>query len=542
MANKFTNFVGQVFNSPYNLKDYEHASRLYVNDFYRLAPKVGFLYYVVFNINRNNNPLIQSFIQQNGSEVGLLVKGVDLPKYKMQTETLNQYNRKTIVQSKIEYQPVGVSFHDDHNNTTTRLWQVYYNYYIADGKANATGGIPPNFGNNKYQQATSRADNTAYGLNNGQTGPFFSSIEIYQLNRKQFTSFILINPMITDWSHDRMEQGETRLLENKMTVGYETVLYGTGKVKADSPAGFAKFHYDNSPSPLSIFGNGNNSLFGPGGIIPGMGEIFAGAGDTSPLGLLRSARGISNVIRNGKNISGASIGAEAYSILGGVVGNIGRTGSIQGGVSAGLGGIAAGVGGLGIGLNLFKGSNSTTNGIINARSAKVANPQVSQVPQFLANVSGGVSVSSDLPSPLPTDSASLEEIQQNQQQLALELDAQISKNKNIYASFAPKISAAQAIGDDVGLESLYTDLQTLGYTDPAKLNDTLYVVRSNIDSLQNEIENAKGSETAAPTLNSNEEALPSNYANTTLDGQDYDSTIWANNNSQDDISTNGYFV
>ena len=89
---------------------------------------------------------------------------------------------------------------------------------------------------------------------------------------------------------------------------------------------------------------------------------------------------------------------------------------------------------------------------------------------------------------------------------------------------------------------MYTDLQTLGYTDPAKLNDTLNVVRSNIDSLQNEIENAKGSETAAPTLNSNEEALPSNYANTTLDGQDYDSTIWTSNNSQDDISTNGYFV
>ena len=47
MANAFTNFLGQVVNSPTQLKDYSHASRLYVDDYFRLAPKAGFLYYVV---------------------------------------------------------------------------------------------------------------------------------------------------------------------------------------------------------------------------------------------------------------------------------------------------------------------------------------------------------------------------------------------------------------------------------------------------------------------------------------------------------------
>lgn len=106
----FTNFLGNVFTSGTNVKDYSHASRLYVEDYFKLAPKAGFLYYVVFNINRNNNPIIQQFIQKSGPELGLLVKTADLPKFRMATETMNQYNKKTIVQSKIDYQPINFTF------------------------------------------------------------------------------------------------------------------------------------------------------------------------------------------------------------------------------------------------------------------------------------------------------------------------------------------------------------------------------------------------------------------------------------------------
>jgi hypothetical protein len=153
-----------------------------------------------------------------------------------------------------------------------------------------------------------------------------------------------------------MDQSESKLRESKMTLGYETVLYGSGQVKTDNPAGFAKFHYDKSPSPLSIFGGGNNSLFGPGGIIPGIGEIFSGD-LSSPLGLFQAARGATNLIRNAKNVSKASILSEGYSILGGTLGNIQRTGSISGGVNQSLGGI---------GINFSNGSNASTNGSTNA--------------------------------------------------------------------------------------------------------------------------------------------------------------------------------
>jgi hypothetical protein len=215
MSNSFTNFLGQVFNAGTQVKDYSHASRLYVDDFYRLAPKVGFLYYVILNINTNlksKYPILSELESKTNKflEIGLLVKNVDLPKFKISTEVVNQYNRKTVVQTKLDYQSVGFTFHDDHNNTTTGLWKAYYNYYFADGLNKNGLDVPENFSDTKYKNIGADInESTSYGLNNRQTEPFFKSIDIFQLNRKQFTGFRLVNPLISDWTHDKLDQEES---------------------------------------------------------------------------------------------------------------------------------------------------------------------------------------------------------------------------------------------------------------------------------------------------------------------------------------------
>ena len=138
MANAFVNFLSAAVNASGNLRDYQHASRLYVNNFYDLAPKAGWIYYVVMNINPAiaaaiTDPTLAAefqtwYARYNGS-VGLLAKQVDLPKFTVETETLNQYNKKTIIQKRINYNPISITFHDDMANATTNLWKSYYQYY-----------------------------------------------------------------------------------------------------------------------------------------------------------------------------------------------------------------------------------------------------------------------------------------------------------------------------------------------------------------------------------------------------------------------------
>lgn len=495
MANAFTNFLGQTLSSTTQVKDYRHAARLYVDDYFRLAPKAGFLYYVVFNINRNNNAIIQQYIDKNGRELGVLVKTSDLPKFKMSTETMNQYNRKTIVQSKIDYQPVNISFHDDHNNTTTGLWKAYYNYYFADGKNTNGLSIPKSFTDTKYKTpGTSINESTDYGLNNRQTGPFFESIEIYQLNRQQFTGFILVNPIITDWNHDQMDQSQSKLLENKMTVAYETVLYGTGKVKKGTPNGFASLHYDNEQGPLSIFGGGNNSILGAGGVIPGIGEVLGGAGDTSIFGLVKSARGATNLINNAKNITKASLLSEGYSLLD----KVARTGQLPEALS--------GTSPAGLSLATLPGEQPTTA----VPRSEGAGGGGFNLGATLGNIGAGFSAGVTkigntlkglLPSSLPSTSAGLLAVQAEQQAIAETLAAQIASNQVIQDQVAESIAVAQASNNTEMLDSIYNQLDASGYTDPNKLTEQLNSVTQNIATLDTMISQAAAIEVPNLTLN-----------------------------------------
>jgi hypothetical protein len=356
------NFLQSVTDTGIQVKDFAHASRLYADNVFALAPKAGWLYYVVFDIEPSAITDKQWANQQRVSEVGMLVKSADLPKFNVQTEVVNQYNRKTVIQKGITYNPIGINLHDDQSNVVHNMWLNYYRYYYADSTWGGTGPIgtardntPGAFQNNKYLPSTDLFNPVNYGLNSKLTiAPFFRSITIYQLNRKLFTSYKLVNPLIASWEHDRLDQTQgNKLSESKMSLNYEAVFYGVGQVRKDTPTGFAVFHYDTSPSPLSLAGGGNNSLFGPGGVIPGALEIF---GDVSnilnpdsnvgPLGVLGTVIKGASLVRNVKGITKDSLRAEGYSILQGTLRNIS-----QGGLN-----------GLGVNLNLQKGNNFATAG------------------------------------------------------------------------------------------------------------------------------------------------------------------------------------
>ena len=250
MGNKLNEYLGRT--PPTILKDYQHASRLYVDNNYGHAPKLGFLYYVKFNLNPAAVP-DGEWKEKHQRDMGLLVKKIDLPKFTIATETLNQYNRKTVVATKLSYTPVNVEFHDDNLDIITRLWMNYYNFYFAD-EANAFG---KNYGNTKYNDI----DNL-YGMRDHRlTLPFFDSIDIYTLHQQQYTQITLVNPKITEWQHDALNQAEgNKIQQNRMTVAYEAVMYNYGYIR-DNPAsrGFTDTFYDNDPSPLQLGGNIQNS-------------------------------------------------------------------------------------------------------------------------------------------------------------------------------------------------------------------------------------------------------------------------------------------
>jgi hypothetical protein len=307
-------FAKQFFGPGQGLKDYSHASLTFRSNGYELTPRYKFLFHVYFTINTGQIPKLQNALGGSNpvSTIGLAVKSVELPSYTVKVDTLNQYNRKRLVQSKIDYNPISIVFHDDQSDLIRNMWYNYYSYYYKDPSQsydnvaaqsgtlgasqtkpgfgyNARDIYAPNRSTNDWGYiGESYSDGNQQNYNQAQyTGkpPFFRDIKIYAINQKKFASYVLINPMITDWKHDTFDYSQGNgTMTHTMSLRYETVKYYTGAIGGTTPSGsvfgFADpAHYDTTKSSLARPG-ATATVFGQGGLVDAGAGVVRGF--TSP--------------------------------------------------------------------------------------------------------------------------------------------------------------------------------------------------------------------------------------------------------------------
>lgn len=263
MANFFNSFLQQLGTGD-QIKDYQHAARLFIDGVYRLAPKYQSLYHVFIDVNT----AVANLSRENQIEVGMLAKSITLPKFNVQKKILNAYNRKNIVQERVSYDPVTLTFHDDSADVVRQFWYGYFSYYYRDSDHQLSVYSQ----DHKYRQR--QEQDWGFTPQNAKSINYISSIRIYSLHQKSFTSYILINPTISDFQHGTHTAGEFAPMEHSMTIDYEAVQYEAGPVNNNTVLGFSEIHYDNSPSPLSAIGGGTRSILGPGGLVQGAGDVI----------------------------------------------------------------------------------------------------------------------------------------------------------------------------------------------------------------------------------------------------------------------------
>ena len=293
------------------MKDYQHASRLYVDDNFKLMPKQKFLFHVVFNTDETL--FVDGFSANERYQLNMLVKSADLPKYNMSYEEKVQYNKKMYAGTRIAYEPVNITFHDDHADTVNAFWKKYYEYNIADSIGMNSDLTISNTKDDYYNFGSAR-QTTKFGMDTPKQRrkPYLKGIEIFVLHKQRFTSMTLVNPVIGSFSHDNLDQADgTGIMNNTMQILYETVLYKSGIVNKNNVPGFATINYDNSPSPLSVLGGGTNSVFGPGGVVDGIGSVIRNVQSGNILGAILGA---SNTYNNAKKIKKSDVKEELKGI------------------------------------------------------------------------------------------------------------------------------------------------------------------------------------------------------------------------------------
>ena len=296
---KINDYLQGFQNGLPGMKDYRHASRLYIDDNYKLLPKQKFLFHVVFNLDEE---LFETkFTSNERNQLNMLVKACDLPRYGYNVEEKIQYNKKMYTALRIQYEPVNITFHDDHADTVNAFWKKYYEYTIADG-VSMNSDMQINATKDDYYKSAYINTTNKYGLDTPKQRqkPYIKGIEIFILHKQRFTSMTLVNPIIGSFAHDTLDQTDgTGIMQNTMQIFYETVLYKAGVINVNNIPGFATVNYDKEPSPLTVLGGGTNSIFGPGGVVDGIGSVIKNVQDGNILGAILSA---SNTYNNAKKI------------------------------------------------------------------------------------------------------------------------------------------------------------------------------------------------------------------------------------------------
>lgn len=144
--------------------------------------------------------------------------------YSFDTQTVNQYNKKRVIQTKINYDPISVSFYDTHDNHWHNIWEQYMAYYYNGGRGL---GHTTDTGSN---QTTSKSFATDQGFTPNSDRYFFKTISVIQHGREEspgiaatYRETRLINPAIISMSGDTLDYSDSQPVQYAVTFQPESV-------------------------------------------------------------------------------------------------------------------------------------------------------------------------------------------------------------------------------------------------------------------------------------------------------------------------------
>lgn len=203
-----------------------------------LIPKPKFLFFVKFIQASTNAATPGSTIADTNKYsdpaegIVFQVKTIDKPKFNIKTETLHQYNKKRVIQTQIDYQPMTITFHDDVSDHVIQFWKDYYEYYYGDARKTNSDAWREDIVKNQFDDTTG----TGWGYigefagGNANNKNFLERIELYQFYGQKFTLISFVHPKISVFDHDANDYADGREGQGiRITFDYEGVIYNLTK-------------------------------------------------------------------------------------------------------------------------------------------------------------------------------------------------------------------------------------------------------------------------------------------------------------------------
>lgn len=146
------------------------------------------------------------------------VSAVTAASYSVDTQLMNQYNKKRVVQTRLNYEPISVSFYDTFDNEWHNLMRDYLSHYFNGGEGiekrtslEGSSTVTPNF-------------ETDLGFTPNADRYFFPRVKIVQNGyRNKYRETILINPTITNIQGDNLDYSDSNPVIYTVTFQPESI-------------------------------------------------------------------------------------------------------------------------------------------------------------------------------------------------------------------------------------------------------------------------------------------------------------------------------
>lgn len=155
---------------------------------------------------------------ETGSTVFTKVSSVTAPSYSADTTIMNQYNKKRVVQTRLNYDPITVSFYDTFDNEWHDTMKSYLSHYYNNGAGIATRTAL------EGSSVVTPVFETDLGFTPNAIRYFFPRIRIIQNGyRNEYRETTLINPIITNMQGDTLDYSDSNPTMYTITFQPESI-------------------------------------------------------------------------------------------------------------------------------------------------------------------------------------------------------------------------------------------------------------------------------------------------------------------------------
>lgn len=228
----FFKFLGGSSHNNFYMRDFKNA--------HQFQPSVNpvrqkFNGYVNFILNRELFSYLYGANDNYRNGISSMVRTADLPGVRFKTDTLNQYNKKKIVQTGVEYDPVNISVYDTVGNEWLTMLMNYFSYHYMNPRNKTHSSLKREINADKPTQGgtdvvgskfgkngTDDFDSNAYGFNTNVIGNYFERIDYVLYHGNKGVQYSIINPVLTGFKAGQIDYSSSDPLDFQLTFEYES--------------------------------------------------------------------------------------------------------------------------------------------------------------------------------------------------------------------------------------------------------------------------------------------------------------------------------